>query len=106
MLSLCLYSHQNLSMLLFLDIENTDPYNHQMILDGTAKIEHEINANYALVSELIIVDRLHDDYDQEDDIYQQKVEVMLSFTCYCFISILLFTLGSYDQLQFYKENSP
>lgn len=59
----------------FDDIENTEPlYNHQMILDGTAKIEHDIIANYPLVSETIIVDALHDDYAEEDDIYQQKVE--------------------------------
>lgn len=47
-----------------------------MILDGTAKIEHDIIANYPLVSETIIVDALHDDYAEEDDIYQQKVEVI------------------------------
>lgn len=69
-----LYSHFN-DVLPVLDIENDESYNHQMILEGTAKIEHDIIASHPLVSEPIPVDRLHDDYAEEDEVYQQKVEV-------------------------------
>lgn len=48
-----------------------------MIMDGQAKIENEISANYPLVSEPILIDRLHNDYAQEDEIYQQKVEDLM-----------------------------
>lgn len=64
-----------------------------MIMDGQAKIESEINANYPLVSEPILVDRLHNDYDQDDHIYQQKVEVRCLSFCSSILVLNVFLLA-------------
>lgn len=53
--------------------------NDQLIRDGQAKLESEINTRFPLISELIPIDALHQEYSMEDEVYQGKVEVSWFF---------------------------
>lgn len=54
--------------------KDKDMINDQLIRDGQAKLESEINTRFPLISELIPIDALHQEYSMEDEVYQGKVE--------------------------------
>ena len=56
-------------------LEN-DVINDQLSRDTQDKIEKDIAANFPLVSDLIPIDMLHNEYAPEDLVYQQKVDVI------------------------------
>lgn len=54
---------------------NNDLINDQLIREGQAKIDNEIASQFALVSDLITIGNLREEYLLEDRVYQEKVNV-------------------------------